>query len=223
MTAVSTPTAKHRCLGPVRATAAAIALTAASLSGCGSHITNGRTPAAASQSLASTVQAREVPTNTYRPIRYGTVVPETSLVSPRRFTDPTHGVALIGGETSPTGEGFAVTTNDRGHTWRIDSPVFYAPAADAPLGVSNIGATNAHTFFAWGRGGSVVDSTSDAGKHWWQAFLGSNIVAVTPKPNGDLIAVVQQTDNRPPGRITGVYISKNSGHTWQLTTQPAER
>lgn len=205
-----------------------ITLAALSVSGCGSTTTTqhhrSRLASTPSRSFASTVQAREIPPNTYRPIPYGTVVPETAIVSPREFTDSEHGVALIGGEKSPTAEGFAVTTNDGGHTWRIDSPVFFAPVADGQLAVSDIGSTNTHTFFAWGGGGSVVDGTSDGGRHWWQAFLSSNIVAVTPNVTGDLVAIVQNLDSRPgdPGSVTGVYVSTNSGRSWQLTTQPAE-
>lgn len=89
-------------------------------------------------------------------------------------------------------------------------------AAQAPLAVSNAGAANRRTFFAC-CGAQVVDATGDGGKHWWRAFLGDVVLAVTSRPGGKLIAVAQASANSSGTQAaTWVYSSKDGGHHWQL-------
>jgi photosystem II stability/assembly factor-like uncharacterized protein len=156
--------------------------------------------------------------NAFRSVPYGTLVRQSEL-GVRALADSKHGVALANVDS----EGFAASTVDGGRTWRIDSPVFFAPAADAPLAVSLVGAANAHSYYAWGGGGSVVDTTTDGGQHWWQAFLSETVLAVTTNQSGQLVAVVQRqrSNTQKLTAMTAVYASRNGGRTWALTDQMA--
>ena len=62
----------------------------------------------------------------------------------------------------------AVTVNG-GRTWRINGPVFHIPALQAPFAVTQVGALNARTYYAWGA--QSIDATSDGGKHWWRTLV----------------------------------------------------
>jgi hypothetical protein len=149
-------------------------------------------------------------------LKPGTVVSPARL-GVRVFPNATHGfaLALVRNVTYP-----AATTNG-GHTWRIDGPALHLPAAQAPLVVTQVGATNPNTYFAWGgpEGGNVVDVTPDGGKHWWQAFLGGSLLSVVATSNHRLIATVQ-VPTGPQGKQTAnfVYVSRDRGRHWHLNT-----
>jgi hypothetical protein len=146
----------------------------------------------------------------YRSIKPGTVVPG-QLVSARSFADAAHGFGLY---LSPGGEGFPARTADGGSTWRIDGPVFFAPAADGAAGVSYTGIASPRTYFAYGS--SAVDVTTNGGRLWWEAYLGESVVAVVARP-AELIAVVQQSPsgNGSMAASTWVYVSTDGGRVWR--------
>jgi hypothetical protein len=135
----------------------------------------------------------------------------------RVFANATHGFALamVSDATYPA------ATSNGGQTWKIDGPPLHLNAAQAPLVVTQVGA-HRRTYFAWGGpgGGNVVDVTPDAGKHWWQAFIGGFVLSVVSTGNGHLVASVQSPTG-PNGRQAqnSVYVSKDGGHHWRLSTQ----
>ena len=131
----------------------------------------------------------------------------------RIFVDASRGFALA---RVPNGELYPAQTLNGGRTWRIDGPVFYVPAAQGPSATAWVGAEPPRTYFAYGQG-SVVNITTDGGKHWRAAFLGDDVLSVTPgtKPN-HVIAVVQDFASGEGTSITVkvTYVSKDGGRRW---------
>ncbi len=114
----------------------------------------------------------------------------------------------------------AATTNG-GRTWKIDGPPFHLPAAQGPLVVTQVGAYN-NTYFAWGGpgGGNFADVSADAGKHWWAASLGGVVLSVVTTFNGHLVASIQNPVGTRIARSSNwVYVSKDSGRHWRLSTR----
>jgi photosystem II stability/assembly factor-like uncharacterized protein len=170
-----------------------------------------RTSAAAAPSPPHTVTARRI---TARPhtLRKGSLV--TRAISGHRvFLDATHGFALA----DTGGAQYPAVTVDGGRTWRTNGPALHVNAAQAPLSVIDVGAANRHTFFAFG-GGQVADVTSDGGKHWWQAFLGDDVLAVVSFGNR-LIAVAQDATGNGSTAQTVVYVSRDGGRHWHLNNK----
>jgi hypothetical protein len=91
-------------------------------------------------------------------------------------------------------------------------------AADGAEGVGYVGIAGPRTFFA--DGSSVVDVAANAGRTWWETFLGELVTAVVPGPNNDLIAYVQQpvsNDHVNPA-VTWQYVSRDGGREWNYST-----
>ena len=135
----------------------------------------------------------------------------------RVFANASNGFALanVADATYPA------ATTDGGRTWKIDGPPLHINAAQAPLVVTQVGA-HKRAYFAWGGpgGGNVVDVTPDAGKHWWQAFLGGLVLSVVSTPNGHLVASTQSpAGSNGQGTQNSVYVSKDGGHHWRLSTK----
>jgi len=139
--------------------------------------------------------------------RRGTPVPAADL-GQRVFVNASDGFSLA--EIPPQGTYPAATVNG-GRTWRTDGPILHANAAQAPLAISRVGATNSHTYYAWGS--QVADVTSDGGKKWWRTVLGEYVLAVVSEP-GRLIAVVQNEGTTSSVAETSVYVSTDGGHVW---------
>jgi hypothetical protein len=143
----------------------------------------------------------------------GHVVGQSTL-GQRIFADARHGFALadVGGAQYP-----AKTVN--GVVWRIAGPPLHLDAAQAPLVVTQVGARGKRTFFAWGgaAGGPSVDVTTDGGAHWYRALLGDVVCAVTPTSGGHLMAFAQVAGSGSSA-TTWVYVSKDGGRTWKLSS-----
>jgi hypothetical protein len=143
----------------------------------------------------------------------GTLAPGSSVNSSslgqRVFVNANRGFALadVGGAQYP-----AASVNG-GRTWKTNGPALHLNAAQAPLVVVDVGAANAHTFYAFG-GGQVVDVTSDGGATWWQANLGDVVLAVVPRLSGGLVAIAQNASGS--NATTVVYVSTDGGRHWKL-------
>jgi photosystem II stability/assembly factor-like uncharacterized protein len=139
----------------------------------------------------------------------------------RVFADAQHGFALatIKGWTYPA------ATHDGGRQWRIAGPVFMSLAAQGGGEVDQLGVAGPKTYYAWEQQGFdiVVDSTTDAGKHWWHAFLPGGVLSVVGNVSsvgagGGLTAIV----NGPPLDLHGtgaplwLYQFK-TGRRWSYT------
>lgn len=133
----------------------------------------------------------------------------------RVFTSASNGFALANVADAQ----YPAATSNGGKTWKIDGPPLHVNAAQAPLVVTQVGA-HKRTYFAWGGpgGGNVVDVTPDAGAHWWQAFLGGLVLSVVATPNGHLVASVQSPAAGSKAQ-NSVYVSKDGGHHWRLSTK----
>jgi hypothetical protein len=89
--------------------------------------------------------------------------------------------------------------------------------------VTRVGAGDPDTYFAWGGpgGGTAVDVSADGGTRWWQAYLGSVLMAVVAGGDGRLVALAQNPEsvNRFSTGVTWVYISTDDGHHWRYSTR----
>ncbi len=110
-------------------------------------------------------------------IRPGTAVSSSRLFTTRVFANASDGFALadVGSAQYPA------RSVDGGSTWRIDGPQVHVDAADGVEGVGYVGVAGPRTLFAYGS--SAVDVTTDAGRIWWETFLGELVVAVVPRGN----------------------------------------
>jgi hypothetical protein len=167
---------------------------------------------AASAATPKTITARAIKARPHT-LHKGTAVKNRNIVGVRAFVNATHGFALA----SVGSAQYPAVTVDGGRTWRTNGPALHVNAANAPLAVVDAGAANAHTFFAFG-GGQVVDLTSDAGKHWWQAFLGDDVLSVVSSGNR-LIAVAQNATGSGAQAQTVVYVSRDGGRHWHLNNK----
>ena len=154
---------------------------------------------------------------TARLMRYSDHVKFGRRVSPgalgeRIFIDGEHGfalAALIGGI-------YPAATVDGGHVWRVNGPRFVRDAMNPNAIVTHVGAASPRTYFAYGGGGSAVDVTNDAGKHWWQTYLGDVVLAVVAQPR-HLTGIAQDDSG---GRVrTLVYVSPDRGRHWWHTSR----
>ncbi|MGH2910087.1 MAG: hypothetical protein ACRDK8_12400, partial [Solirubrobacteraceae bacterium] len=88
-----------------------------------------------------------------------------------------------------------------------------------PEAVQYVGVDGPRTYFAYGS--SAVDVTTDAGRTWWETFLGELVVAVGPglRPH-ELVAYVQQSRSNDPidPAVTWQYISRDGGRHWSYGT-----
>jgi hypothetical protein len=146
----------------------------------------------------------------------GTLVGPAALATPRVFVDGEHGYALaiIQAITYPA------RTVDGGHTWRIDGPALHKPAAQGPMAVGEIGVANANTAFAWGgvAPNTVVDVTTDGGKHWRQAFLPGSVLFVGIGAPGELLANVHGFVPQGHTVHTGLWAyATKSGRVWSYS------
>lgn len=106
---------------------------------------------------------------------------------------------------------YPARTSDGGRAWRITGPQLHIDAADGPEGVQDVGIISAQTQYAYGS--SVVDTTTNNGRTWYEAFLGQDVAAVVPGANGRLVAFVQNSSNTE----TQQYVSANGGRVWRLS------
>ena len=148
---------------------------------------------------------------TVRPgtLKPGSSVPASDVVSPRVFVNANDGFALVSAGQAQ----YAGATTDGGKTWKTDSPALHVDAAQAPLSVSELGATNAKTIYAYGSG-QAVDVTTNGGKTWYIALFQGLVEAVVPGQGSHLVTYAQPN----AGSAVQQYVSKNGGRTWTLTT-----
>lgn len=129
----------------------------------------------------------------------------------RVFVDAKHGFSLAAvGEAQ-----YPAATVNGGRTWKTDGPALHLDAAQAPLSVTNLGATSRNTIFAFGSG-QVIDATSNGGKRWYRAIFDGVPMAVVGGPSGHLVAFVDASNGTSVKGVTWQYISRNGGRTWRF-------
>jgi hypothetical protein len=137
----------------------------------------------------------------------------------RSFATRRDGFALGDLSAAEGGPMYPLATTDDGKTWRIAGPIVNTPAAQGGVDVAQAGVVNAHTWFMCCGLNTVVDVTTDSGKHWWQAFLPGEVVSViagTPSfagPRARLIALVRPFPTAHRRQRLWVYVSPN-GRLW---------
>ncbi len=146
-------------------------------------------------------------------LRPGTVVAPANL-GVGVFADARHGFTLA----SIDYQTYPAATIDGGRTWRIDGPVLPIPVAPRPTAIGQPGVAGPETYFASeGLAGiTVVEVTTDAGKHWWQAFLPGGVVYVGAF-DGELTAIIAVATGDPQraGVQFWAYHSR-SGRRWDF-------
>jgi len=144
----------------------------------------------------------------------GSLVSNQALFGQRVFANASNGFALADEGQAQ----YPARTVDGGQTWKIDGPQFHVDAADAPEAVGSVGIANSHTYFAYGS--SVVDVTTDAGRTWWETFLGELVMAVVPGHSHHLIAYVQQSASNSSANpaVTWQYVSRDGGRRWRYSS-----
>jgi hypothetical protein len=193
---------------------AAIALLAGGLAAAAATASTTRATAAASP--PKLITAHLITSSAKGVLKRGAVV-SSSRLGVRVFPSSGRGFALatVANVTYP-----AATVNG-GRTWKIDGPPFHLPAAQAPLVVTQVGASK-NTYFAWGGpgGGNVADVSPDGGKHWWGASLGGIVLSVVATFNGHLVASIQNpVGTKGLQSSNWVYVSKDGGRHWRLSTR----
>ena len=180
--------------------------------GCGTSARQSAASEHPAPSQPRLVRAGRITNGPFRSIKQGTAV-HLQASEPRAFADATHGFSLF---DSRSGETFPVATTDGGRVWRIVGPVLHAPAAQGPLAVSEVGVAGPRTYMAYGDG-SVVDVTTDAGRHWWRAALGDEVPAVVASGRQLTAFAQRQVPNSGEtlGAVTWVYSSTDGGRTWR--------
>ncbi|HTA06008.1 MAG TPA: sialidase family protein [Solirubrobacteraceae bacterium] len=145
--------------------------------------------------------------NTLRP---GHVV-RASTLGHRVFVDDTHGFALANvGEAQ-----YPVATANGGRTWRVNGPALHLNAAQAPLSICEVGALDRRNYWADGCGGQVVDTTNDAGKHWWRSLFEGGVLSVVSS-GGRLLVLVESFTPASTQATIQVYASTDKGRNWHF-------
>ncbi len=144
--------------------------------------------------------------------RFGAPISLGDAVGARVFINGKIGFALANDESATV----PARTTDGGRRWTIDGPQFHVDAADGAEAVGSVGIVSPNTEFAYGS--SVVDVSTDAGRTWWEAFLGENVTAVVPGAHG-LVAFVQQSVSNEHLNpiVTWQYVSTDGGRHWRYS------
>jgi hypothetical protein len=149
-----------------------------------------------------------------RPLPIGTRVRD-NFSGVRTFATRRDGFALGDLSASEGGAMYPLATIDRGKTWRIAGPIVNVPAAQGGADVGQAGAVGARTWFMCCGLNTVVDVTTDAGKHWWAASLPGEVINVFgyDNPHARLIAVVRPFPTAHSRQRLWIYASVN-GRRW---------
>jgi hypothetical protein len=166
--------------------------------------------AAHASAAPATVTATELRADKAPFLRAGAPV-RSSQLSVRTLIDAKHGFALASvGQAQ-----YPAATADGGKTWRIDGPHLHVNAANAPDAVASVGAVGPATYFAYAgpSGGQSVAVSTDAGEHWWRAYLPGVPLAVLADHVGGRAALVALVESNPAQ--FWAYVSTDGGKHWR--------
>lgn len=128
------------------------------------------------------------------------------------FADARHGFTLASIDYVT----YPLATVDGGRTWRIAGPALPLVASAGTVAGSQPGVAGPQTYFASEGLGmtTVVEVTTDAGKHWWQAFLPGGAVFVGAF-GGELTAIVAAPSNGTSDAPVAMWAyHSRSGRRW---------
>jgi hypothetical protein len=150
----------------------------------------------------------------YQPI--GVLVPKADIVATAANGDGIlFGLTLHRDFMEAT---YPALSTDGGTTWRIDGPLFWVAAADAPNVTSNVGALGSRGAYFWGQGGNFVKVTTDEGHHWWLTSFDAGVYKVSAS-HGILRAVALGNQVSCTDFQAFLYVSTDSGSAWNLHGQ----
>lgn len=148
----------------------------------------------------------------------GTKLKASAVGFPRAFVNGRTGWALA----STAGADYPAITTDSGSRWRTAGPALHLDALQAPLSVTQIGATSSKVAYAYG-GGQVADVTTDGGKHWYRGVFPGTDMAVVPSLG--IRAKQLETFVNPESTTAGSawqYQTSNGGRSWKLSPGGAD-
>lgn len=148
------------------------------------------------------------------PLRRGTRV-GNDFSGTRTFATRRDGFALGNLTASEGGPMYPLATTDGGKTWRIAGLIVNVAAAQGGVDVREAGVVDARTWFMCCGLNTVVDVTTDAGKHWWAAFLPGEVVNVFAydNPHARLVALVRPFRTAHSRQRLWIYSSVD-GRRW---------
>jgi hypothetical protein len=147
---------------------------------------------------------------------FGVLVPEADIVAAAANGDGIlFGLTLYRDLMEAT---YPAISTDGGTSWRIDGPLFWVAAADAPNVTSNVGALGSQGAYYWGQGGNFVRVTTDEGHHWSLASFDAGVYKVSAS-HGILRTVALGNQVSCTDFQAFLYVSTNSGRTWNLHGQ----
>jgi hypothetical protein len=103
---------------------------------------------------------------------------------------------------------------------RRQAPPWPTSTSAGPLGVNQIGVRGASTAFAWegAAPNTVVDLTSDAGRHWRRAFFPGSVLFVGAD-GGQVAATVYGNVTQGSETHTGVWVYRTAnGRSWTYSS-----
>jgi photosystem II stability/assembly factor-like uncharacterized protein len=112
---------------------------------------------------------------------------------------------------------YPAASSDGGRTWRTDGPALHLDAAQAPLGVADIGALSRQLIYAYG-GSQSIDVTSNGGRTWRRALFDGLVMSVVVNSSGHLVAFVDASGANSRTGPTWQYFSQDGGRSWHYTT-----
>jgi hypothetical protein len=107
----------------------------------------------------------------------------------------------------------AISTND-GASWTIEGPRFARAGACGSCTTNRLIVSQHRTLLAWGRGGRFVHTTTDQGKHWFQASFAGGVISVSA--SGHRLVARARGNETANGKFpTRQYTSVDKGRTWR--------
>lgn len=168
--------------------------------------------------LQETLHARQLTQSTEslvitNPQRVGTLVPSSDVVVTAADNRQLRfGLARY---SSTRDAAYPAISSDAGNTWRIDGPLFHIDALQGASVITNVGSLGTDGAYYWGQGGNVVWVTTDRGSHWWLTGFSYGVNRVTAS-HGTLSTDALGGQLKGGGIERFLYVSNDSGHTWDL-------
>lgn len=119
-----------------------------------------------------------------------------------------YGLANLNGNVYPA------ISIDGGIRWGVDGPAFFTPGASGPAVTSAIGSQGSNVVYAWGKYGNFVETSVDAGVHWWQTDFSYGVGQVK-SVKGVLYVRAFGPPPKGLGCTTVLYVSSDHGRDWK--------
>jgi hypothetical protein len=122
-------------------------------------------------------------------------------------------LAALADEGAFFGEVYPAISTDDGGTWRIAGPRFYRAAADGAATTTRLVVSGNGTLMAWGHGGSLVKTSSDLGRRWYQSDFAEGVEHAGVAAQRLVVRALGFVGDGAPF-TTRRYVSTDDGRTW---------